>query len=392
VTDYPVPSGGLERIFTTSTDRPWFIKNTGTVPVILSISGIFDYTAFTLNPSDTKVWEAGQELYAYLPQGVTTTGKLNVTENAGNYYSVTDLASALTGGTLLTPDAIALSIYNQTVPNSLSASQVINQVSGAAVTSASTDFDVGLSSFIEFYAAYSPSAAAATTELVTMEIDWFLDAAHTQPVAYDQFNCLLHTQDLGVANYGQSGRLGLKTKARYGTMRLASTAGSTFNYWVWAFASNLNVEQYAFRFNTGSTGGLSCASSLLFPYIDTQPNVILPNVAYYPDPLVIAGSVPIGTSDNIYFSHGIGRHVLNMYVTTAVGAASALTSVRVSVIRVATGSRLVTGVLFGNSAASQNIPVPLEVYLPNEPVRLFVENNTGVAVNLRASLTSVNSL
>jgi len=102
ISDYPI-------------ERDIYLKNVGGEAVYVSTQpGNIAATGFELNPSDTKVWVAGDSLYAACATGKTST--LNIALNAGSLVSPYDIAKGITGGTPLTASEIALELNTLGVP------------------------------------------------------------------------------------------------------------------------------------------------------------------------------------------------------------------------------------------------------------------------------------
>jgi len=358
------------------------VYNSGSTTVYLTdkndatVSG-----ALPLSPSNTVTWNAGTPLYAF----TASTGNIIVFEHASNILDIFQLAIAIgqniTGGSTITNTGIATAIYNQTVPSTIASSTLLDtgDIAIFAATPPSYDLDLGLSSFLELFVGFQPNAAAAlSTSIYGIDVSWYQDSARLIPMGMTSyyFMCGLGWiySNGAPLEATTSGAAGVNVRGRYVTVDTHTSVNG--HLWLQVFGSNKNIPPYAKRLAPFGDGGLNTSSV----YYDGDASTVTDMRS-----VVLAGVVPIAASDNIYIPHSAGVYDFNMYITTA-PATAVTTSIRVSIIKVSTGSRLITGVIYGNAAASTFIPT-MTVTLPNEPVRLFVENTTGVIVNLRASLT-----
>jgi len=103
------------KVINAPSDVDIFVKNTGDTAVYLSIyPGNVAASGEILNPTDSKVWQAGQELYVATAAGEST---IHLSLNAGAIWSPYDIAKQITGGSTLSPLAVAQELNAIGVPS-----------------------------------------------------------------------------------------------------------------------------------------------------------------------------------------------------------------------------------------------------------------------------------
>lgn len=155
--------------------RDIMVKNIGTTTVYLSTyPGPVNTTGLELAPADTKVWNAGDALYASSTTG--TTGKLNVSLNSGALVSPSDIASriSITGAP---PIDRPMELYSATVAQD-----------GTSVFSSAID----VSSFNTLqwrFRGVDPATLTAPTDQILVGVYWY-DSTLTTVLAVDVVNLI----------------------------------------------------------------------------------------------------------------------------------------------------------------------------------------------------------
>lgn len=323
------------------TDRPagrdFYIKNTGNNIVFLgSYPGALADSGFPLKPSDTKVWEAGDELYAACAGGLTST--LNVSLNAGALFSPGDIATEI--------NAVGVPAIN--VSETLAEYQGASTLSISALTPYTTGI-LDVSKHQRIRVRWYESQGFTSGEVYREGgLTWYADPAGTIVIGNDLAS---------LATDGQSDFEG-PVKGPYvsfdtGVTSVASTGISliiTASY----RGSNSNGQwEFSFGANPVDVDPLNDGSNGLFAYTKNAM------------PVSLVTCSPI---------HKSGPAILDFYLGQAVAAGY----MAAYVIPVNSTKRLTTMYLPAGTATGYSLQ--RSIIFPKVPCQLQIQNATGGAM------------
>jgi hypothetical protein len=369
VTTYSITTS-VAKIFDSPTGKKWLLYNTGTATAYASKFPTASFgEGFPLAPAGSLHWHEKDPLYLYTITGNTT---VVVSDAVLDVFDANNLAaqiaSALTGGSLLTNTGIATAIYNQGVPAAgLATSTTYNDVMAIGASGPAHDIDLGDAIGFQLSVNVFPGTVSTTDATAcALTLEWFSDAARTLPVGSTTYPFL------------QQGN-----PSKYHLIR-----GTRLT----PYARLTHSNQY------GGTYAVTMATEFTLSHTALKPLIFRASSGFLADgtgfaqdlgddsgAVVISGALPAGLTGSLYCAGKTGLAYLSVATTTAMPAGVML-RVHWADIDGVSNPRIITEVIPGGSAV-WTVPAPKPFFIPNTPGRIVVENTAAVPITARISVT-----
>jgi hypothetical protein len=346
----------VAKIFDSPTGKKWLLYNTGTATAYASKFPNASFgEGFPLAPAGSLHWHESDSLYLYTMTGSTTVVVSDAVLDVFDANQLaSQIASALTGGSLLTNSGIATAIYNQgMLENMLIAHTTYSYASGTSDPVVDTDF--GKASTFKIQASWG--GVGAGTIDIGITIAWYADAAYTQFVTSKSYL----TDDICATIVVRDDVI-----TPYARITYIRGVASTLNVYVDTYGVRMDPA-LVLKADQNASGMIAGTGDDNF--------------------YAWVGTIGAGVTYNDYIhTPGRGKVVLSLFTSTAIPAGAVrLGFFAVESLQVSGHPRIAGVSMPGGTAAGTEMQV--EFYAPNSGFHMLLENTTAVAVTIRASVT-----